>query len=199
MKKHVPSPVSLAIGNVLLVALSVWIRGASPAAAIVAIDRDFPDLVAKAEQIVVGTVAQIREDGDAAGGPFTYVTFEPISVLKGDVGSSLTLRFFGGSAGDTTVRISDMPTFTLGERALLFVAGNGDVICPLVGIWQGRFRVRYDESRGSEVVEDHGGTAITGRVGRHLRRQRGKRSDPPALSLDQFRQLVADELVSPTP
>lgn len=164
----------------------------------VAIERDFPDLVAKAEQIVAGTVVEIREDAEVAGGPFTYVTFGDLSVWKGNVGSTLTLRFFGGSAGGTTVAISDMPKFSLGEHAVVFVAGNGEVICPLVGIWQGRFRARYDEALGDEVVEDASGRAIVGRDGRKLRRKDGKRSQQPSLRLGEFRQLVADELAAPT-
>ena len=187
--------VSTAVAVATLIAFGMR---ATPASAIVAVERDFPELVARAEQIVAGTVSDIREDADAAGGPYTYVTVDQLSVLKGDVGSTLTLRFSGGSAGAATARISDMPAFTLGERALLFVAGNGSSICPLVGVWQGRFRIRHDAVRGIDVVEDHAGQSINGREGRQLRRASGKRSSQPALTLDQFRQLVADELATPT-
>ncbi len=187
---------SISVAVTTLLALGV---SPTPAPAIVAVERDFPELVARAEQIVAGTVSDIREDAQAPGGPFTYVTLDQLSVMKGAVGSTLTLRFFGGTAGNTTARISDMPTFTLGERALLFVAGNGSSICPLVGVWQGRFRIRHDAALGVEIVEDGAGQVISGRDGRQLRRTSSKRSSQPALTLDQFRQLVADELATPTP
>lgn len=181
------------LGLILVLALH-----SGSAAAIVAVDRDFPELVARAEQIVVGTVVEIRDEDTQAGGPYTFVTLADLSVLKGEAGDTLTLRFFGGTSGDTVVRVSDMPRFGLGERTVLFIAGNGEVICPLVGIWQGRFRVDAEPGTGIETVADHAGRPLLGRVGRELRRAQGQRAAVPALTLDQLRQLVADEIARPT-
>ena len=168
----------------------------------VVVKRNFPDLVAHAEQIVVGTAIAIQDVEDQSGVPSTLVTFSDLSVLKGDVGSDLTLRFAGGSSGRYVVEVPDMPTFTLGERAVLFVAGNGRDICPLVGVWQGRFRVRLDASQGTEVVESGEGKSVVGLTGHELRF-----AEPPGqgegsgaalpMPLDTFRQLIADELASP--
>ncbi len=169
------------------------------AAAIVAVRRDFPDLVARAEQVVIGTVTEVREGEDAAGAPSTFVTLEDLSVLKGDVGATLTLKFFGGRSGQTAVHIPDMPEFSPGERAVLFVAGNGRDVCPLVGIWQGRFRVRYDDTRQQEVIEDNDRLPVVGRSGRELRRATtGEAPTNAPMTLDEFRSLVADEIARPT-
>lgn len=179
----------------------------------VVVKRDFPDLVSRAEQIVIGTVSAIREEPDSSGTPYTLVTFSDLSILKGDVDTTLTLRFYGGTAGDVEVRIPDMPTFTLGERDVLFVAGNGPTVCPLVGVWQGRFYVRFDTTLGTDVVEDSNHQALFGVAQGELLRApaaRGPNAGGTAagsraagsttpLTLDGFRQLVADALAHPRP
>ena len=169
---------------------------AAPAAAGEVVRRDFPDLVARAEQIVIGTVTAIREAPDASGAPETLVTLADLSVLKGEVGPELTLHFYGGQAGGVAVRIADMPTFTVGERDVLFVAGNPTAICPLVGIWQGRFSVRFDPALGTEIVEDHAHNPVTG-LSPSARRGAQAASATP-MTLDGFRQRIADELAQPS-
>ena len=169
----------------------------APAAATVAVKRDFPDLVARAEQIVIGTVTAIRE-GDESGTPSTYVTFSDLSVLKGDVGADLTLRFGGGRSGPYAIQISDLPTFQVGERAVLFVAGNGRDICPLVGVWQGRFRVRFDPHLGTEVVDGNDGRPVVGVLRGEVQLQAGSGGGAATpVTLDTFRRLIADELATP--
>src|SRR5579862_963016 len=137
---------TLGIASLLLVLTLL----APSAPAMVVVSRDFPELVSRADQIVAGIVTAVTEEQDASGNPWTLVTLSDLTVLKGDVASTLTLRFYGGSRGDQVVHIPDMPAFTTGERALLFVAGNGRDVCPLVGVWQGRFRLRVDSASGAE-------------------------------------------------
>lgn len=164
----------------------------------VVVKRDFPDLVARSEQIVIGTVTDIHEQQEASGTPFTLVTFSDLTVLKGDVGSTLTLRFYGGHAGDAVVAIPDMPAFTLGERDVLFVAGNNRDVCPLVGVWQGRFHVRFDPTSGTDVVEDSIHQPLTGIASRELVRAPAISGETP-MTLNAFRQLIVDELAQPQP
>ncbi|MGD0949477.1 MAG: hypothetical protein ABSA52_18875 [Candidatus Binatia bacterium] len=170
----------------------------APARAMVVVKRDFPDLVARSEQIVIGTVTDIHEQLDASGTPFTLVTFSDLTVLKGDIAATLTLRFYGGHAGDAVVAISDMPTFTIGERDVLFVAGNNRDVCPLVGVWQGRFYVHLDPTSGTDVVEDSSHQPLTGIASRELVRAPAT-SGETAMTLNAFRQLIVDELAQPQP
>ena len=180
------------VSAILLLSLCI------PAAAMVVVPRDFADLVARAEQIVVGTVTDVTPQPDASGTPFTFVTLSDLSALKGDVGATLTLRFYGGAANGVVTWISDMPTFTVGERVVLFVAGNGQDICPLVGVWQGRFGVRFDSTRNTEVVESHDGRPVIGLAGRELRfAPAHATATSAAITLDEFRQMVSDELAHP--
>jgi len=163
------------------------------------VQRDFPELVARAEQIAIGTVTDIRSGEDASGAPMTFVTFSGLTVLKGQVDATLTLRFYGGTTGKYTVQVSDMPTFTTGERDVLFVAGNNRDVCPLVGAWQGRFHVRFDPGSATEVVDDNDANPITQLSGRELIRTplQADTTRPTAMTLDAFRQLIANELSHP--
>ena len=169
-----------------------------PARAMVVAQRDFADLVSRAEQIVVGTVTEVREADDPAGAPATYVTLSELRVVKGDARDTLTLRFYGGSSGSVAVHIPDMPTFAVGERVVLFVAGNGRDVCPLVGVWQGRFRVRFDATRGTDVVETDDRAPVLGVAGRKLRRGTRTTDAAGAVSLDDFLGLINGELAAPT-
>lgn len=172
---------------------------ASPAAGLVVIKRDFPELVARAEQVLIGTVIDVRDGADEGGVPYTFVTFDDLSVLKGEVGETLTLRFYGGRSGAYAAQVPDMPAFTPGDRTVLFVRGNGHDVCPLVGVWQGRFQVRYDAVVGGEIVADNDGRPLVGVSGRQVRVADGAgRAASLPMTLDQFRQAVADELASPS-
>lgn len=170
-----------------------------PAKAMVVVHRDFPELVARAEQIVVGTVVDVSEGVDGSGRPATFVTLSDLEVLKGDAAATVTVRLYGGRVGDRGVYVPDMPRFTVGERNVLFVAGNGRDVCPLVGVWQGRFHVRTDTARGLDVIEDDAHRPVTGVTTREIQRAPQAAGLQQALTLDDFRQLIADELAHPHP
>jgi hypothetical protein len=187
--------------HVAFVGLLLVLVSPLAARAMVVVERDFPDLVGRAESIVAGTVSDVSTSRKPSGGPVTLVTVSDLTVLKGDAGSSITLEFYGGVDGKYEIRVPDMPTFEPGERVVLFIAGNGENVCPLVGVWQGSFRVQYDEALGTDIVTTNGGTPVAGIVGSQVRRVErsgngGGASE--ALTLDAFRQLIADELAHPT-
>lgn len=168
---------------------------ARPAGAIVVVQRSFQDLVSRAEQIVAGTVTSVLEMQDERGAPATFVTFSDLTVLKGDVGDTLTLRLYGGSAAGVVSYIPHLPTFTVGERAVVFVAGNGRDVCPLVGVWQGRFRVRFDAALGTDVVETNDGRSVTGVVGGELQRgEGGGAAAAGPMTLTDFLESIAGEM-----
>lgn len=102
------------------------------------------DLARSARLVFHGTVtavehrnADVVKPGDVPL-PHTFVTFQVEQVLKGATGSSLTLRFQGGPDGQgRTLQVSGVPTFAVGERALLYVGDTDAPICPIVGFEQG--------------------------------------------------------------
>lgn len=135
-----------------------------PVGATSVLSYSFPSLVQEAEVIAVGTVTAIRTAWDAdTDTPYTLVTFSQLEVLKGaDDQTELTLRFLGGPLPDGSVmQIAGVPHFTQGERSVIFCAGNNHQAIPLVGIWQGVYRVVFDAERGVDTIHDHAGQPVT--------------------------------------
>ena len=125
------------------------------------------EVVRAAEVIVAGEVASIDDSvWDAERGmPYTEVVFLVNRAIKGEVGAGqeLRLRFQGGTAPNgLTLTVSGMPTFRLHQRVVLFAAGGtGEQrACPLVGWWQGLYRLR--PGGGGLSVTDHAGRAVVG-------------------------------------
>lgn len=135
-----------------------------PSRATTVLEQSFPDLVQKADTIVVGTVSAIEAEWDAeTKTPFTLVTFTDLDIRKGDPGlTTLTLRFLGGVRPDgTALHLAGVPQFTVGGRNVLFVAGNEQYAVPLVGAWQGVYRVVFDPERDEEVLYSHAMRPLT--------------------------------------
>jgi len=166
------------------------------AVATTAPEQSFPDLVHRAEMIVVGTVTGIQEQWDTARQvPFTYVTFSQLTVLKGNPGGdSLTLEFFGGPTPEGTVlAVTEVPHFTVGEKTVVFSAGNHRDFCPLVGIWQGLLRVQFDPQRAVEIVSDNAHRPIIGVQNGRFLKLRPQGPTQEALPLSTLLQLIEQE------
>jgi hypothetical protein len=191
---HPTSPIlrALALAVSLLFALN-------SAQATSVIEQTFPDLVHRAEVIVVGTVTDIREQWDAERkAPVTLVTFSNLTVLKGAAeGGSLTLQFLGGRTPEGKVlAIAGVPRFTVGEKTVVFCVGNGRSFCPLVGIWQGLLRVTMDPQRREEIVRDSFHTPLLGIQNRRFVKLSQGTSTQDALSLSALLQSITQELGS---
>ena len=121
-------------------------------------------LVKEAELIFQGVVIDVQYKDSTPkdklpGIPHTFVTFNVEHIFKGDIrsGSTMTLRFEGGVAKDGNIMVVDgIPLFDKGDRGILFVKGNTEQPCPLVGWSQGFYRVAnntdvYSE-KGNQIV-----------------------------------------------
>jgi len=181
--------------RILLPALGLLIPSGY-AVATTAPEQSFPDLVHRAEMIVVGTVTGIQEQWDTARqAPFTYVTFSQLTVLKGNPGGdSLTLQFLGGPTPEGTfLAVTEVPHFTVGEKTVVFSAGNHRDFCPLVGIWQGLLRVYFDSQRAVEIVSDNAHRPITGVQNGRFLKLRPQGPTQEALPLSTLMQLIEQE------
>src|SRR5256884_7916656 len=115
----------------------------------------FDQLVQQAELIFQGTVTDVRSVWEGEGAQRhinTYVTFQIGENMKGNAGSSYTIRILGGTVGDETMEVTDTPKFKMGDRDILFVEHNNDQFVPLVGINNGRFHVQRDGQTGRDIV-----------------------------------------------
>ena len=152
----------------------------------------FTDLVAQADVIAVGTVTEIREQWDEEKkAPLTLVTFSNLTVVKGSPGSSFTLEFLGGKMPNGLVMtIPGVPQFTVGEKAVVFCAGNRRDFCPLVGIWQGVLRIMTDPQRGVETVSDNFRVPIMKIEGGKFVKRSPETATQPPLSLSTLMQTI---------
>jgi hypothetical protein len=123
------------------------------------------DVVKQAPLAFVGEVVDVRSEWDSQGPTpsiVTIVTFDVASVLKGTVGLRTELTFLGGTVGDVTLKVSDMPIFQKGDRDVLFVSGRARSASPLVGFSQGRYRVLRDPLTHRDYVQGTEGLLSTG-------------------------------------
>lgn len=147
---------------------------ASAARATSVVPPRFDELVAEAELIVRATpVARETRRETAPDGTAilrTHVTLAVERTLKGTSTDRLTLSFLGGELGDEAMTVRGIPRLEPGSVDYVFIAGNGRVFCPLVGLGHGRFRVLRDGATGREYVarENHEPLTELGEVGRPL-------------------------------
>jgi hypothetical protein len=123
----------------------------------------FEQLVQQAELIFQGTVTDAHSVWEGEGGQRhieTFVTFNVEDNLKGQAGSSYTIRMLGGTVGEETMEVTDTPKFKAGDREILFVEHNNEQFVPLVGISHGRFHVQKDEQTGRDVVVNAEGEPV---------------------------------------
>ncbi len=154
----------------------------------------FNELVAKADVIFVGDVLDVRPfTVSTPGGTLikTRVTFLVRDALWGTTSSMESFEFLGGRVGKLGMQVSDMPTFSPGDRRVVF-AKRERSINPIVGFSQGLMRVARDGS-GADAVQTVDGLPLvrTEDVGRG----RGTRvRDGRPMPLAAFRAQIVDRL-----
>lgn len=142
-----------------LTALPLLAALAGRAAATTVIPPDFPGLVDRAETVFRGEVVGITADLISREGQraiFTRVTFRVLEAIKGRPEPLVTLEFLGGTVGELTLEVTGMPRFQAGKQEIVFVAGGGPAISPLVAMAFGRYRIERDATGGEYVARDNG-------------------------------------------
>lgn len=179
---------------VLVVASIISLRSSAQATSVTEVS--FPDLVHRADVIAVGSVSDIQEQWDEARKvPLTLVTFSDLTVLKGNPGASMTLEFLGGHTPKGLIlTIPGVPQFKIGEKTVVFCAGNHRDFCPLVGVWQGLLRVMTDPQRRIETVSDNFRIPIVAiHEGKFVKLSPATAAQAP-LSLPSLLQAIQQEL-----
>jgi hypothetical protein len=108
-------------------------------------------LTDRAASIVVGTVVSRQAEWEYYGASkliITKVTMAIEQSVKGSVPRTLVLEVLGGTIGDQTMQVSDVPEFRVGDRDVLFLHNNPHAVSPLVGSDQGLFRVVNESANG---------------------------------------------------
>ena len=78
-------------------------------------------------------------------GIFTYVTIDAQQYIKGSGNWTVVIRVPGGQVDGITQVVSDTPSFTLGEKTIVFLQQKD---FPVVGWHQGKFTVVGDTIAG---------------------------------------------------
>jgi len=127
------------------------------------IPMSFAEIVSTAETIVVAETIDTRAEWVTTGSSrviVTRVTFRVADTLKGTQRVLLPLEFLGGTVGNVRQTVSGVPTFTIGDRAVLFVTGTR-AASPIVGHIQGRFPINTAPD-GTDHVTLHDRRAFGG-------------------------------------
>ena len=174
---------SIRTSKFLLAAIAFVLFGAgSRIEATTLIPMDAADLADQAELVFTGTAVQSRVVLSKDGDPYTFVTFAVHDVLKGwTMERQLALRFSGGETGNGVVSFEGMPRFEQGETYVLFVHGNGSLLCPVLGWWQGQFQFGHQAGSGKQILTDSAGVPLHGVA--QGRFQRAERSDGAGMTV----------------
>jgi hypothetical protein len=87
--------------------------------------QDLSERTRRAHQVVVGTVIDVaptfENSTDGEQIIVSQVTVRVDETLKGNSESVLTLKLEGGTVGDLTLTVSDMPVMEVEDRAVFFL------------------------------------------------------------------------------
>ena len=123
---------------------------------------DFDRLVQQADRIFIGTVDAAIPRELRPRHIVTDFRFIDLEAVKGELPDiTTTVRMLGGTVGDLRLAIAGAPTFRIGQRYLVFIAGNERVIFPTLGGSQGIFQIKRDSVTGEARVFDYGGRPVS--------------------------------------
>jgi hypothetical protein len=103
------------------------------------------DMVKKAQTIVHGRVRSSNTHWSADRRLIlTTYTFDVQETIKGRASKTVDLTIVGGKIGNQGLFVSGMPSFDIGEEAVVFAESAGNY-STVVGLSQGKFAIHNDE------------------------------------------------------
>ena len=122
----------------------------TPSAHGLMIEIPYEQLWEESDTVVLGTVTGTTHHGMLSGMIYRIVTLSVESFYKNPLDAeTLFIRVEGGELGDRGVWVEDQPEFSVGERALVFLAETdqtheGETVYRVYGLFQGKFTVEGD-------------------------------------------------------
>ena len=129
------------------------------AGASVVIALDLQELTAEADRIVVGQVVWVEPIRIGNGMIRTRYRIQVEQDLRGSGDREIIVETLGGRIGRLAMRVEGAPSFALGDRAVVFVRGEGDAIFHPVGMAQGVMRIERENGRDM-VIPNRRGTLL---------------------------------------
>ena len=102
-------------------------------AATYAYSLDIDELSSRADQVIIGEVADTESQWDT-NKIVTHVTVHVYETLLGEPTAELTLTLPGGVVGDTRLTIPGTPSLSVGHDVLLFLS-EGELVGYGQGVW----------------------------------------------------------------
>jgi len=147
-------------------------------------------LTTKADLIFAGKVLAIDSQWDSSHSKiWTHVTFLVNEVIKGSsTQKEVTLKLPGGAidAENIRMKVDGVPEFKVGEEVLIFCSHDPKRICPIVGWYQGQFKIKFNQELGEKVIERE-------KAARFLLKKRVLAKDKEPLPAITYREFV-DEI-----
>jgi len=139
--------------SALLIGILCAIPGGAGAMKVLPVNLE--GLVERAGVIFDGTCLSVDYRADEQGLPSTYTTFEVNQPWKGDMPRTLTIKTYGGYQGSLKVVVPGLPSFSPGQRVLLFLnpSSKAGFTSP-VGMGQGAFKVLTSPDGVERVVNE---------------------------------------------
>ncbi len=99
-----------------------------------------------ATQVVAGTIEKMESTWNHDHSRiYTRVTMRVERVLSGQAGRQMVFRIPGGTVGDTTVMVSEMPHFRVGEETVVFLRGTRGRLPSVLGGPEGKMPLSRGE------------------------------------------------------
>ena len=99
-----------------------------------------------ATQVVAGTIEKMEGTWNHDHSRiYTRVTMQVERVLSGQAGRQIVFRIPGGTVGDTTVMVSEMPHFRVGEETVVFLRGTRGRLPSVLGGPEGKMPLSRGE------------------------------------------------------
>lgn len=180
-------------------AAAVLTIAARPASGSLVLALDLEALTARADRVVVAEVLSVTPRWDERRERILSTVEVRVSeVWKGLVPGDGRLVFVqpGGVLDGIETRVHGLPVFSAGERAVLFLRGDGPRAFGLVGLGQGKRPLRFDTETSRWVVDGGDRSAA---VVRDARGRLSPAPPEPAVPLEELRRRVRALVGKPAP
>lgn len=164
---------------------------ASPADGSILQALDLDELVGQSDRILLGRVVFSESFQRSNGNLGTWHRIQVERDLRGNATEEreVIVETLGGSIGDIAMRVEGEPSFSIGERVIVFVRGGGDYTTfRPVGMGQGVLRVRTEQ--GVETVRQSRAGMLLMRRNTEGRLEKSLGALPKKESLDVFLSRV---------
>lgn len=133
---------------VALLSWSCW------AGATTLVRLDLDDLTGESSAVVYGKILASRVEWNQSRTMiYTVYTVVPVEYLKGRLGPTFELYEPGGTLDGIQLSVVGVPSFSVGQEAVLFVWTDPRGQHQVTGFEQGVFPVRTDSQTGLKVVD----------------------------------------------